>query len=54
MWAMTKERSSEILADENKEFFREKVKLRKFSSENRGESETGGEMHHGLRGDGRP
>ena len=56
----TKKRSSEILADENQEIFREKVKFRKFVTESeifrkqRGKSETRGEMHHGLRGDGRP
>jgi len=45
---MTKKRSSEILADENHEIFREKVKLRKFSTESEifskigGKSKTGG------------
>src|SRR6218665_2985677 len=29
LWAMTKKRSSEILADESQEIFREKVKLSK-------------------------
>src|SRR6218665_808286 len=55
---MTKKRPSEIkfLADENQEIFREKVKLRKFSTESENLSKIGenlkqgGEMHHGLRG----
>ena len=57
---MTKKRSLEILADENRKFCREKVKFLKFSTESEnfskigGKSETGGKMHHGLRGDGRP
>jgi len=48
------------LADENGKFFREKAKFVKFSRKSQnfskigGKSETGGEMHHGLRGDGRP
>ena len=47
LWSMTKKRSSEILADENREIFREKVKFWKFSRvwkflENRGKSETEG------------
>ena len=63
LWSMTKKiRSSEISADENQEIFREKGKigLGTFSSESEnfptigGKSKTGGEMHHGLRGDGRP
>src|SRR6218665_3527328 len=43
-----------------KKFFGKKVKLRKFPTESEnfskvgGKCETGGEMHHGLRGDGRP
>ena len=59
MWSMTKKRSSEISADENQEIFQEKVKFLKFSSEPENFSKIGenlkqGEMHHGLRGDGRP
>src|SRR6218665_3711910 len=51
--------SSEILSDENRKFCREKVKFLKFCrvkkiSKTEGKSETGGKMHHGLRGDGRP
>ena len=52
---MTKKRSSEILADENRKIFREKVTFRKFYTESEnllkigGKSETRG-MHHGLRG----
>jgi len=55
LWAMTKKKSSEILADENRKFFREKVKSLEFFTESEnvskteGKSETGGEMHHGLR-----
>jgi len=55
---MTKTRSSEILADENRKMFLEKVKLGKFSTEseicfaNRGNLKRG-EMHHCLRWDGR-
>ena len=46
MWSMTKKRSSEILADENREIFREKIKFKKIlQSENfskiGGKSETG-------------
>jgi len=47
------------LADENRKIFREKVKLGKFFTEseiffaNSGKFETE-EMHHCLRGDGRP
>src|SRR6218665_1045873 len=54
LWWMTKKRSSEILADENRKNFREKVTFGKFSmeSENFSEmgrkSETGGE--NALRG----
>jgi len=54
-----KKRSSEILADEKQKFFLEKVKLGKLSVEsekcfgNRGNLKQG-EMHHCLRGDGRP
>ena len=48
-----------ILADENRKIFREKVKFGKFSTESEIFSETEGnlkqgEMHHCLRGDGRP
>ena len=54
---MTKKRSSEISVDKNQEIFQEFffifLRVRKFF-ENRGKSETGGKMHHGLRGDGRP
>ena len=42
MWSMTKKKSSEILADENQEIFREKVKLRKFSTESENFSKIGG------------
>ena len=60
MWLMTKKRSSEILADENQEIFREKVKLRKFSSEPEIFSKIGGNLKQGGKcimvseGDGRP
>ena len=60
MWSMTKKKSSEILADENGEFFREKVKFLKFYRKSKniskigGKSETGVKMHHGLREIGRP
>jgi len=53
-----KNRSSEILADENRKFFREKVTFWKFATESEnlskigGKSEIGGKMHHVLRGDG--
>jgi len=69
LWSMTKKkkkRSSEILADEDREIFREKVKLHgglapswqefsKFSTQSENFSKIGGnlkqgEMHHGLRG----
>ena len=56
---MTKKVVREISADEIQEIFREKVKLWKFSSESEnfskigGNLKQGGEMHHGLRGDGR-
>ena len=55
---MTKKRSSEILSDENRENFREKVKFGKFSTEsetffgNREGNLKHGEMHHCLSGDG--
>src|SRR6218665_3739953 len=55
-----KKRSSEILAYENQEIFREKVKLRKFSSESEnyskigGKSETGGKCIMVSEGNGRP
>jgi len=57
---MTKKRSSEISADENQEIFSGKGKIVKIfirvwkCFENRGEIWNRGEMHHGLRGDGRP
>src|SRR6218665_2856342 len=41
---MTKKRSSEILVHENQEIFREKVKLRKFSSESENFSKIGGNL----------
>src|SRR6218665_3542412 len=43
---MTKKRSSEMLAYENREMFQEKVKSGEFSTEIGGKSETGAEMHH--------
>jgi len=54
-----KKMSWEILADRNREIFREKVTFWKFSTESENFSKIGGnlkqgEMHHGLRGDGRP
>jgi len=55
-----KKTSSAIFADEHRKIFGEKVKLRKFSAEseisfgNRGEIWNRGQMHHCLRGDGRP
>jgi len=56
VWSMAKKRSSEILADENGEICREKITfsrdLENFSKI--GENLKQGEMHHGLRGDGRP
>jgi len=55
---MTNRRWSEILADENREIFWEKVKGHRNPRhflEIWGKSETGaGEMYHCLRGDGRP
>jgi len=51
---LTKKWSSEILADENRKMFREKVKFRKLSTEFEIFLEIGGnleqreEMHHGL------
>ena len=56
---MTKKRSWEILADENRKNFREKVKFGKFSTESEIFSETGGIWNRGgnaslPRGDGRP
>src|SRR6218665_2590410 len=54
---MTKKRSSEILADENRKFCREKVKFPQslnFFSKIGGNLKQWGKMHHGLRGDGRP
>ena len=56
LWSMTKKWSSEILADENREICREKIKVWKFSTESENFSKIGGnlkqwgEMHHGLRG----
>src|SRR6218665_3554724 len=44
---MTKKRSSEILADENGKFFREKVKCYKFSKESKKNSKTGGKSETG-------
>src|SRR6218665_3582496 len=41
---MTEKRSSEILADENGEIFREKVKVRKFSIESENFSKIGGNL----------
>src|SRR6218665_623738 len=53
--SMTKKRSSEMLADENRKNFWEKVKFRKFSTESENLSKIGGSLkHHGLRGDGCP
>jgi len=45
LWSLTKKRLSDILADENREIFREKIKFVKFSRvwkffENRGKPET--------------
>src|SRR6218665_648478 len=42
LWSMTKKRSSEILAGENGQFFREKVKLLKFSRKSKNWSKIGG------------
>ena len=56
---MTKERSSEILVDENRNIFLEKVKFGKFSTESENFSETrgtpkqGGENASLPQGDGR-
>ena len=47
MWSMTKKRSSEILADENREIFREKVKFRNFSTESENFSKIGGNLKQG-------
>jgi len=57
-WKFQK-RSSEILTDENRKYFWQKVKLVKFSTESEKFSETEGNlkqrgMHHCLKGDGRP
>ena len=62
LWRMTKKRSSEIFADENRKFWGEKVKLGKFSicesakffGNRRANLKQREEMHHCLRGDGRP
>ena len=53
-----KKGSSEILADEKREIFREKLTFRTFSTKFKFFSKIGGnlkqgEMHHALRGDGR-
>ena len=48
LWSMTKKRSSEILADENKEIFREKVKLTTFSTESENFSKIGGKSETGV------
>ena len=50
--------SDDLLTDENRNIFREKVKFWKFSPESENLSKIVGtlkqrEMHHGLRGDGR-
>ena len=57
MWSVTLKRSSEILADENGNFFREKGKFVKFSRKSKFFSKIGGrnlkqggERHHGLKG----
>ena len=57
MWLLTnkEKRSSEILADENRKIFREKVKFGKFSTESEIFLKLGGnlkqrEMDHGLGG----
>jgi len=44
---MTKKRSSEILADESQEIFREKVKLSKFVRKSENFSEMGGNLKQG-------
>src|SRR6218665_1962525 len=44
---MTKKRSSEILEDENRKFFREKVKFSKFSTESYNFSKIGGNLKQG-------
>src|SRR6218665_3780562 len=49
---MTKKRASEIFLGKGK-MFQIFHKVKKIS-ENRGEIRNRGEMHHGLRGDGRP
>src|SRR6218665_502431 len=45
--SMTKKRSSEILADENQEIFREKVKLLKFFSKSENFSKIAGNLKQG-------
>ena len=47
MWPMTKKRSSEIFADENGKFFREKVKFLEFSRKSEKFSKIGGNLKHG-------
>ena len=47
MWSMTKKRSSEILANENRKMFREKITFRKFSPESEYLSKIGGNMKQG-------
>jgi len=57
---MTKKKSSEILADESEETFREKVKLSKFFRKSENFSEIGGNLKQRgenaswSQGDGRP
>src|SRR6218665_1563832 len=56
---MTKKRSSEILADKNGKFFREKVTFLKFSRKSKIFSKIGGNLKQGgnaswPQGDGRP
>ena len=54
--SMTKKSHHKFLRMKIEKKFREKVKFRKFSTESEifskiwGKSETGGEIHHGLRG----
>jgi len=47
LWSVTKIRSSEISADENREIFREKVKFVKFSTESENFSKIGGNLKQG-------
>ena len=46
MWSMTKKRSSEILADENRENFRKNVKLENFPRSLRNVSKIGEEIRN--------